>query len=65
MATDVVKPSYKMESNFLKLDITQKKKFATQVESFKPTKIIHLAAILSATAEANPQLALDVNLGGF
>ena len=54
MATDTVKPSFSMDNNFQKLDVTQKKKFNTMVESFKPTKIIHLAAILSATAEANP-----------
>ena len=50
LASDVVQPKFSMENDFKKLDVANKKKFSTMIEAYKPTKIIHLAAILSATA---------------
>ncbi len=55
MASDVVQPSYQIEgAEFQQLDVTKTKKFNDLVDTVRPTKLIHLAAILSATAEKNP-----------
>jgi nucleoside-diphosphate-sugar epimerase len=35
------------------------------VNDFKPDCVMHLAAILSASGEKNPQLCFDINLPGF
>lgn len=35
------------------------------VESFKPDTMMHMAALLSATAEKNPLFAWDLNMGGL
>ncbi|QYA48322.1 NAD-dependent epimerase/dehydratase family protein [Nosocomiicoccus ampullae] len=47
------------------LDVTDKDHVMEMVGSFQPDSIIHLAALLSATAEKNPALAWDVNMGGL
>ena len=47
------------------LDVTDKDRVMEMVGSFQPDSIIHLAALLSATAEKNPALAWDVNMGGL
>ena len=65
IATDVIKPAYSMDNEFMQLDVTKAKKYMDMVKSAGTTKIIHLAAILSASAEKNPELAMDVNLNGF
>src|SRR5699024_11938573 len=35
------------------------------IEEFKPDTMLHMAAILSATCEKNPQVAWDINMGGL
>lgn len=35
------------------------------IRDFKPQQVIHLAAILSASGEKNPQLAYRVNVDSF
>ena len=35
------------------------------VENFKADTLMHMAALLSATAEKNPLLAWDLNMGGL
>ena len=47
------------------LDARDGKKYAEQVEKFKPDTIYHLAGLLSATAEKKPQLAWDININGI
>ena len=50
---------------FLEMDVTNEKKAAEIVEKFDIKVIYHLAALLSAVAEAKPQLAWDVNMNGL
>jgi nucleoside-diphosphate-sugar epimerase len=42
--------------------VTDGEKFRKYVEESKSDTVIHLAAILSALGEKNPQRALDVNV---
>jgi len=50
---------------FLEMDITNEKQVAEIVAKFDIKIIYHLAALLSAVAEAKPQLAWDVNMNGL
>ena len=47
------------------LDVTNAKQLSDLVQKQKITVIYHLAALLSATAENNPQLAWDININGL
>jgi len=47
------------------LDVSNVKQIARIVHEEKITVIYHLAALLSATAENNPQLAWDININGL
>lgn len=46
------------------IDVLDKNKISSIIEKYEIDSIIHLAAILSATGENNPQLCWDVNIGG-
>ncbi len=46
------------------LDVVDGKKFAEICKKHDINQIIHLAAILSATAEKNPQMAYNINMNG-
>ncbi len=68
VATDVRKP----EGNpiveggiFETLDVTNYDEFLSIAKKHKVDTIIHLAALLSAVAEAKPQLAWTINMGGL
>jgi nucleoside-diphosphate-sugar epimerase len=50
---------------FETVDCTDIKQVDAVVKKYKPDTIIHLAAILSAVAEAKPNLAWDVNINGL
>ena len=50
---------------FLEMDVTNEKQVAEIVAKFDIKIIYHLAALLSAVAEAKPQLAWDVNMNGL
>ncbi len=63
LATDLTKP--KIDTQFEKLDVTEKDSLTKIVDDFKPDTIFHLAAILSATGEKNPKLAWNVNIDGM
>lgn len=52
-------------NNFEALSILDKQKLEQLVRTFKPTYIIHFAAILSANGERSPKACLDVNVNGF
>ncbi|MGS5041123.1 NAD-dependent epimerase/dehydratase family protein [Staphylococcus saprophyticus] len=68
LATDIREPE---EGSALKngpfeiLDVTDKARMDELVESFKPDTMMHMAALLSATAEKNPLFAWDLNMGGL
>ena len=47
------------------LDILNKIRFEELVQDLGITQIYHLAAILSAKGESNPQLTWKINMDGF
>lgn len=53
------------EGIFEILDVTDVERFESLVKEYQPDTLIHLAALLSAVAEAKPQLAWDLNMGGL
>jgi len=61
------KPSDKLLDSgpFEIVDCTDAKELANVVKKYNINTIYHLAAILSAVAEANPVLAWDVNINGL
>lgn len=68
IGTDIRRPeegSPLLEGPYELLDVLDAKKMADIVAGEKVDTIIHLAALLSATAERNPQLAWDINMGGL
>lgn len=50
---------------FQQLDARDAQGYADLVGSFAPDTILHLAGLLSATAEKKPQLAWAINIGGL
>ena len=52
-------------SPFVKLDILDKKSLEKVIDEYDVDTIYHLAAILSAKGEKNPQLAFNVNIVGL
>ena len=49
----------------MKLDVTDREKTKEIIGEFDVTAIFHLAAILSASGERNPQIAWQVNMNGL
>lgn len=68
IATDIRRPNDNqvVESGpFEILDVTDGKAMLETAKKYKVDTIMHLAALLSATAEANPMLAWNINMGGL
>ncbi len=68
LATDIRKPELDspiMEGPFEILDVTDRDRMFELVETFKVDTMMHMAALLSATAEKNPLFAWDLNMGGL
>jgi nucleoside-diphosphate-sugar epimerase len=68
LASDIRAPSSiqnQDESTFLHLDVLSKEQLEKIVIDYQIDTIYHLAAILSATGEKNPQLAYEVNKQGL
>lgn len=68
LATDIREPeadSAIANGPFEILDVTDKTRMYELVKSFKPDTFMHMAALLSATAEKNPLFAWDLNMGGL
>ncbi len=61
------KPSDKLHHTgpFTYLDVTHKSSVEKIVEDYEIDTIYHLATVLSAVGEQNPQLAWDVNMNGL
>ncbi|AWZ49280.1 L-threonine 3-dehydrogenase [Hathewaya limosa] len=53
------------EGPFEILDVLDANKMAEIVKKYNVDSMIHLAALLSAVAEAKPQLAWNINMGGL
>lgn len=68
VATDIRRPENNtvVESGpFEVLDVTDAKTMGEIVKKYNIDTIMHLAALLSATAEAKPLLAWNINMGGL
>ncbi len=67
IATDIKKPSQfvKESDGFHYLDVLNRDELARLVVEFDVDTIFHMAAILSARGEQNPQLAYRVNMQGL
>lgn len=68
IATDIRKPEDSRvvsEGVFEILDVTDAEKMKELVTHYQVDTLIHLAALLSAVAEAKPKLAWDLNMGGL
>lgn len=68
LATDIRKPqegTRVAEGPFELLDVTDGSGFMEVTGKYRPDTIIHLAALLSATAEKDPMLAWNINMGGL
>lgn len=64
--TDIKEPpTHKRNTHFNYLDVLDYDKLDTIVTRYEVTTIFHMAAILSALGERNPQLAYRVNLRGL
>lgn len=50
---------------FETLDILDKNNFTSLLQKYKPSQVYHLAALLSATAEAKPKLGWTLNMDGL
>ncbi|RHW40074.1 L-threonine 3-dehydrogenase [Lysinibacillus yapensis] len=64
LATDIRKPEETC-GPFELLDVTDGKKMFELSKQFEADTMIHMAALLSATAEKNPQFAWNLNMGGL
>ncbi|MCE5038470.1 NAD-dependent epimerase/dehydratase family protein [Staphylococcus auricularis] len=68
LATDIREPeagTAVADGPFEVLDVTNKDQMETLVEQFKPDTFMHMAALLSATAEKDPMFAWELNMGGL
>lgn len=67
LATDIktVKDGALLNGPFETLNVLDDKAFYQTAKNFNADTIIHLAALLSAVGETNPQLAWTINMGGL
>ncbi|GEK32761.1 L-threonine 3-dehydrogenase [Kurthia sibirica] len=64
LATDIREPATKT-GPFEILDVMDAEKMQKLAENFGADTLMHMAALLSATAENNPVLAWNLNMGGL
>ena len=64
LTTDIRKPEQET-GPFELLDILDKPRMQQLIKKYKITQIYHLAAILSAKGESDPQLTWKINMDGF
>ncbi|WP_017547403.1 L-threonine 3-dehydrogenase [Salinicoccus carnicancri] len=67
LPTDIKEPADEQLKGkpFKILDVRDMDRLKEVAETFKPDTIMHMAALLSATCEKDPQLAWDINMGGL
>ena len=63
--SDLKEPSNKPTNHFEALDVTDTIRLNEIIEALEITQIYHLAAILSAKGEENPQIAWRINMNGL
>jgi nucleoside-diphosphate-sugar epimerase len=62
LATDIREPAGGGDGPFRTLDVMDAAALAAAIDQHRADTVYHLAALLSATAERNPQRAWDVNM---
>ena len=65
IATDATEQKFDLPCEFRKLDVVDADGYMSLVKEKKINYIVHLAGILSALGEKNPDLAIDVNVIGM
>ncbi len=67
IASDLKEPSGELKESgeFVRLDVLHKNGLAECVQQYGVKQVYHLAAILSATGEQNPELAWRINMKGL
>jgi nucleoside-diphosphate-sugar epimerase len=67
IASDLKEPGQELRESgpFVTLDVLSKNGLLDCVRKFKINQVYHLAAILSATGEKNPELAWNINIIGL
>ena len=67
IAADLKEPGQEVKESglFLRLDVLNKPSLYDAIQKHKVSQVYHLAAILSATGEKNPELAWRVNMKGL
>ncbi|SHG25607.1 L-threonine 3-dehydrogenase [Ornithinibacillus halophilus] len=66
IATDIKElPGVKEQGPFEKLDVTDPQRMFDVAKEYNVDTVMHLAALLSATAEKMPKVAWDINMGGL
>ena len=67
IASDLKEPPAEImgSGEFMRLDVLYKNGLMDCVKRFKVTQVYHLAAILSATGEKNPEMAWRINMKGL
>jgi nucleoside-diphosphate-sugar epimerase len=63
--TSDLRPPKKVVGKFLELDVLDKTKLSQTIDEYEISQIYHLAAILSASGEKNPELTWRVNMQGL
>lgn len=65
IATDIRDPEQEQGGPFERLDVSDGNRMYELAKKYKVDTIIHMAALLSATAEAKPVFAWNLNMGGL
>ncbi|TDM12004.1 L-threonine 3-dehydrogenase [Macrococcus lamae] len=68
LATDLRRPeedSIILQGPFEELNVMDAERMEAIADTFKPDTMMHMAALLSATAEKNPVFAWNLNMGGL
>ncbi|WP_047983865.1 L-threonine 3-dehydrogenase [Ornithinibacillus californiensis] len=66
IATDIRSSEEEKEKGpFEVVDVTEEKRVFEVAKSYQVDTVMHLAALLSATAEKMPRVAWDINMGGL